>query len=115
MNKVFRIFEPVGEHLHSKLTKSANKSQKKIIKKFNMGFKKRRISSWFQIHWKSFNKIPHKKVIGKNMTKICAFSLLLIFVILVLLKTLFWLILVSGYFFNGFEISLKTLRFLTPF
>ncbi len=54
------FFEPFRAHLHSKVRKSANKSKKNFIQKFNMGIKKRR-------------KIPHKKVISKNVTEICTF------------------------------------------
>ncbi len=45
----------------------------KFIKKFKMGIKKRRISRWFWIRWKSFEKINPKKVISKNVTEICNF------------------------------------------
>ncbi len=44
--------------------------------KLNMGVKKRRISRWFRIRWKSFEKRHHKKVIGKNVTEKALFFLL---------------------------------------
>jgi hypothetical protein len=46
-----------------------------------------------------------KKVIGKNMTEICAFSHLIMFVRLVLLITFFGATFYN--FFNGFKISVK--------
>jgi len=51
------------------------RAKKNFIKKFNMGIKKRRISRWFQIRWKSFEKMHHKKVISKNVTEKSPFSL----------------------------------------
>ncbi len=42
-----------------------------VLKKFNMGIKKRSISRWFRIRWKSFEKMHPKKVISKNVTGIC--------------------------------------------
>ncbi len=35
-----------------------------------MGIKKRRISRWFWIRWKSVEKLP-KKIISKNVADIC--------------------------------------------
>ncbi len=78
-------------HLQSKCTKSANKS-KKIYKKIQYGYQKRKISCWFRIRWKSFEKTHPKTVFSKNVTEICPFSLLLMFVKLVLLVTSFWYI-----------------------
>ncbi len=40
---------------------------------FEKGVKKRRISRWFQIRWKSFEKMYKKKVISKNVTEKCTF------------------------------------------
>ncbi len=76
MKKDFPFFEPFPAHVQSKFTKSANKSPKKfVITKFNMGIKKRRISRWFRIRWKSFEKIYQKKVISKMWQKYALFSL----------------------------------------
>ncbi len=50
-------------------------------------------------------KMHQKKVISKNVTEICTFSLLLMFVNLVLLITFFGAFFQN--FFNGFEISVK--------
>ncbi len=36
--------------------------------------KKRRISRWFQVRWKSSKKIYQQKVSSKNVTEICTFS-----------------------------------------
>ncbi len=78
----------------------------KFFLKFNMGVKKRRISRWFRIRWKSFEKRHHKKFIGKNVTeKALFFHFLLIFV-----KFFLLIIFVGAFlynFFNGFEISGK--------
>ncbi len=49
------------------------KEKNVIMKKFNLGIKKRRISRWFRIRWKSFEKMHPKKVISKNVTEICTF------------------------------------------
>jgi hypothetical protein len=49
------------------------RAKKNFIKKFNMGIKKRRISRWFWIRWKSFEKMYLKKVISKNVTEIGTF------------------------------------------
>ncbi len=48
---------------------------KNFIKKFNMGIKIRRISRWFWIRWKSFEKMHHKNVISKNVMEKARFSL----------------------------------------
>ncbi len=82
------------------------KEQKKFFsKKFNMSIKKRRISRWFRIHWKSFEKMHPKKLLAKTWRKYALFSLLLMFVKLDLLVTFFWCIFYNV--FNGFEISVK--------
>jgi hypothetical protein len=49
------------------------KRAKKFFFKFNLGVKKRRISRWFRIRSKSFEKMHPKKVISKNVTEICTF------------------------------------------
>ena len=38
-----------------------------------MSINKRRISGWFRIHWKSFEKIHPQKFISTNVTEICTF------------------------------------------
>ncbi len=52
-----------------------------------MGIKKRKISGWFRIRWKSFEKMHQKKTLAKVWRKNALFSLLLLFVKLVLLIT----------------------------
>ncbi len=60
--------------MQSKLEKSTNmRFKKKNFYKIKKGVKKRRISRWFQICWKSFEKIYQKKVISKNLTEKCTF------------------------------------------
>jgi hypothetical protein len=54
---------------------------------------------------KSFEKMNPKKVISKNLTEICTFSLLHMFVKLVLIVTFFGAFCCN--FFNGFEISVN--------
>ncbi len=44
-----------------------------------MGIQKRRISHWFQIRCKSFEKMHTKKVNSKNMMEICPFSLFFVY------------------------------------
>ncbi len=64
----------------SRFLRICNQSVQKVLiraKTFffliNMGIKKRRISRWFRIRWKSFEKMHPKKVISKNVTEICTF------------------------------------------
>jgi hypothetical protein len=71
-----------------------------LLKKFNMGIKKRRISRWFRIRWKRFEKMHQKKVISKNVTEKSPFSLF------THVRQTF-LVLFFYNFFNGFEISVK--------
>ncbi len=52
---------------------------------------KRRIR-WFRIRWKSFEKMYQKKLLAKTWRKNALFSLLLMFVKLVLLIIFFWCI-----------------------
>jgi hypothetical protein len=89
------------------LEKNANKPKQIFLQKFNMGIK---ISSWFQIRWKIFLKNVQKKLLAKTWQKYTLFSLLLIFVKLVLLITFFGVFFYN--FFNGFEISMKLCVFL---
>ncbi len=78
--KIFRFFEP------SKFTKSANKSKKNsFIKKFNMGI----IHADFKSVEKVSKKCIQKKLLTKTWRNYALFSLLLMFVKLVLLITFF--------------------------
>ncbi len=65
--------------------------------------KKPRISRWFWIRWKSFEKMYQKKLLAKTWQKNALFSLLLMFVKLVLLITFFWCI-----FFPTFSTDSKS-------
>jgi hypothetical protein len=47
--------------------------KKKKFEKIEKGVKKRRISRWFRIRWKSFEKNYQKKVISKNVMEKCTF------------------------------------------
>ena len=78
-----------------------------------MGIKKRRFSRWFWIRWKSFEKIYKKKLLAKTWWKNALFSLLLMFVKLVLLITFFWCIFQQ--LFQRIRNQREILRFLTPF
>ena len=66
--------------------------------------KKRRISRWW-IRWKSCEKCTKKKLLAKTWRKNALFSLLLMFVKLVLLLPFFCAF--FNNFFNEFEISVK--------
>ncbi len=44
-----------------------------FFEKIEKVVKKRRISRWFRIRWKSFEKMYQKKVISKNVTEKCTF------------------------------------------
>ncbi len=55
-----------------------------------MGIKKRRISLWFWIRWKILMKCTQKNLLAKMWRKYALFSLLLMFVKLVLLVTFVW-------------------------
>jgi hypothetical protein len=75
--------------------------------------KKRKISRWFRIRWKSFEKCTKKKLLAKTWRKNALFSLLLMFVKLVLLITFFWCI--FSQLFQRIRNQREILRFLTPF
>ncbi len=103
---IFRFSEPFPAHLQTKSEKSAYKSKKNVfLQKFNMGIKKRRISRWFRIGWKRFEKMHQKMSLSKTWRKYALFSLLLMFVKLILHITFFGAF--FNNFFNGFEISMK--------
>ncbi len=89
--RFFLFLEQFPAHLQSKFTKSANK-RKNFFYKNNMGIKKGRISRWFRIRWKSFRKMHQKKLLTKTWRKYALFSLLFMFVKLVLLITFCWCI-----------------------
>ena len=83
-----------------------------------MGIKKRRNSHWFGTHWKRFEKMHLKKLLAKMWRKYALFSLLLMFVKLVLLITFFcafcnnfsaWN---SAFFDTFFDFFLKKFFFL---
>ncbi len=64
----FWFFEPFFAHLASKFAKSANMTQKKIfLTKIKKNIKKRRISRWFLIRWKSCKKCIKKKLQAKQV------------------------------------------------
>ncbi len=69
--KIFRFFEPFPAHSQSKCSKSGNKSKKKFVNQNSIWVSK--ISRWFPIRWKSFEKMHQKKVINKSVTEICTF------------------------------------------
>ncbi len=76
-----------------------------------MGFKKRRISRWFQIRWKSVTKLYRKKVLA-NVTEMCTFS-----TFTHVHQTCFF-IPFFGAFLKKFQLiwnQHEILRFLTPF
>jgi hypothetical protein len=78
------------------------RAKKNFITKFNTGIAE------FHADFKSVEKVLKKctkKGLIKNVTEICPFSLLLMFVKLVLLITFFGVFFYN--FFNGFEISVK--------
>ncbi len=52
---------------------TTNMTSKIYLENIKKGIKKRRISRWFQIRWKSFKKVYKKKVISKNVTENCTF------------------------------------------
>ncbi len=83
------------------------------MKKSKKGVKKRRMSRWFRIRWKSFEKVYQKKLLAKTWRKNALFSLLLMFVKLVLLITFFWCI--FSQFFQRIRNQREILRFKTPF
>jgi hypothetical protein len=96
----------------SRFLRICNQSFKKVLirakknffpKNSIMGIKKRRISRWFRICWKRFEKMHQKKLLAKTWQKYALFSLLLMFVKLVLLITFFCVFFNNS--FNGFEIS----------
>jgi hypothetical protein len=105
-NKILRHIHKKISVFLSRFLRICNQSIQKVLKSANnMCIKKRRISRWFRIRCKSFEKMNPKKVISKNVKEICTFSLLLMFVKLVLLVTFFWCIFYN--FFSGFEIRVK--------
>ncbi len=65
----------------SRFLRICSQSSKKVLiwpkKKFfwqnRKRCQKRRISRWFRIRWKSFEKMYQKKVISKNVTERCTF------------------------------------------
>jgi hypothetical protein len=63
--------------LQSKFTKSANESKKKFVLKNLIWVYK---NAEFHADFESVEKMHQKKVISKNVTEICTFSLLLMFV-----------------------------------
>ncbi len=75
--------------------------KKKFSEKIEKDVKKRRISRWFRIRWKSCEKIYQKKVISKNVTEKCTF-----FTFNHVRQTCFAYNFFHN-FFNGFEISVK--------
>jgi hypothetical protein len=80
-------------HLHSKFRKNATKCKKNVTPKIQYGYQ----NAEFHADFKSVENVP-KKVISKNMTEICTFSLLLMFIRLVLIMyNIFWYIF-SGHF-----------------
>jgi hypothetical protein len=50
-----------------------------LLKNINMGIKKRRILSWFQIRWCRLKQMPPKKARAKKLCKFWVFSFLCIF------------------------------------
>jgi hypothetical protein len=105
--KRFSVF---FEHLQSKFTKSAYKSQYSI--QFNSIWLS--INAEFHADFESVEKVLKKctkKVIIKNVTEICTFSLLLMFVKLVLLITFLCLF----QLFQRIRNQRKILRFLIYF
>jgi len=89
MQTLWRLPNKILRHIHkkrfsvflSRFLRDCNQSLQKVliraknvfINKFNKGINKRRISRWFQICWKGFEKMHQKKVINKNVTEICPF------------------------------------------
>ncbi len=67
LNMFFLFFDPFFAHLASKFEKSANMTFKIFFfEKIKKGIKKRRISRWFQIRWKNFQKNEHEKSYTAN-------------------------------------------------
>jgi hypothetical protein len=99
-NQILRyIHKKIFSFFLSRFLGMCNQSLKKVLlwPKFffffffiEKGVKKRRISRWFWIRWKSFEKMHQKKLLAKMWRKYALFSFLLMFVKLVLLITFFW-------------------------
>jgi hypothetical protein len=62
LQNTFLILWAVFARLASKFSKSANMTQKIILKKIEKDIKKRRISRWFRICWKSCKQMLQKKL-----------------------------------------------------
>jgi hypothetical protein len=65
-NSKTHLWNTFRPRLALKLAKGSKKGKKLVWKIFYMGFRKRKISCWFQIRWKCFIKIHTKKVIRKT-------------------------------------------------
>ncbi len=108
IKKIFYFFELFCEHLQSKITKSVNKSKKRIYYENSIWVSK---NAEFQADFESVEKVLKKSNKKKWFAKIwriyALFLLLLLFVKLVLLLAVF------GAFFNnflyGFKISVEIL------
>jgi hypothetical protein len=84
---MFSFFEPFRPHLHTKFRKSANKSKKNFSPKYIKGIKNAEFHADFKYVDKDLQEFPVKKVISKNVTEMCTFLLLLMFIKLVWLIT----------------------------
>ncbi len=98
----FSFFWAVSCACVIKVYKSGNKSIKKFYYKIQYGYQKTQNFTLISNPLKKFWKNVQTKVVSKNVTEICPFSLLLMFVKLVLLIT-FW-----GHFFTTFSTDSKS-------
>ncbi len=110
--KGFLFFELFSAHLQWKFTKSVNKSKQNVSFKIQYGYPKNADSHAAESVEKVLKNTP-REVISQNVTEICTFSLLFIFVQLVLLITFFGAFFKN--FFNGFKIRVKSCAFLYLF
>ncbi len=101
----FPFFWTSCAHLLSKFRKNADKSKKIVFSKNSLWVSK---NTEFHADFKFIGKV-YKKCTKKSLANMwwnyALFPLLLMFVKLVFLITLFWCIFFN--FFNGFEISMK--------
>jgi hypothetical protein len=87
--------------------------KKKFFWKNRKRCQKRRISRWFRIRWKSFEKMYQNKVISKNVTEKCPF-----FTFIHVRQTCFAYNFFLVHFFTTFSTDSKSAwnsAFLTPF
>ena len=105
MGAKFKSVSRFFARLASKFIKSANITQNFFFFLIKKRYQKRRISCWFWIRWKSFEKMPRKKVISKTSLTNMSKSEKSAFFRHVFANNFFGTFFQN--FFNGFEISVK--------